>query len=75
MNTDSEYIFIIFCSRLSTDHHGYSRAKVHLSAFRRVLAADLGQLGDSRHWAALTEYAIQAWEVISFHFKIHVSYS
>ena len=72
MNTDSEYIFIIFCSRLSTDHHGYSRAKVHLSAFRRVLAADLGQLGDSRHWAALTENAVQAWEVISFHFKIHV---
>ena len=66
------YILSIFCSRLSTDHHGYSRAKVHLSAFRRVLAADLGQLGDSRHWVALAEYAVQAWEVTLFHSKIHM---
>ena len=61
-NTLINIIFHYF-SRLTTDHHSYGRAKVHLSAFRRVLSRDLGQLVDSQHWPAVAEYAIQAWEV------------
>lgn len=53
-------------SRLAktTDSAAYSRATIHLAAFKKAVVDHSRQLNDSEHWDALLDYCLMTWPLI-----------
>lgn len=48
----------------NTDSASYSRASIHLNAFKKQIIEQSRQLNDSEHWDALIDYCLMAWPLI-----------
>lgn len=48
----------------NTDSAAYSRASIHLTAFKKAVVEQSRQLNESEHWDALVDYCLMAWPVI-----------